>query len=93
MEKINYKDYWCYKEIREYGHKVEVKQGEKGVEVIIRFYDDDIYTDFLIEEFYVLDEKMLVVTNQGEDITECLEFTQTIEECVKGCLYYFWSRY
>lgn len=90
---MNYKDYWCYKEIIEYGYIVDVKKEKEEVELTIKFDDGDTYTSFLIKEFEVLGDKMLMVYNEDEDITECLDFTQTIDECIKGCLHYFWSRF
>lgn len=90
----NYKDYWAYKEMTEYGYKVEVNKDS----VIIYYEDGDIYTNFKFNyddesEFYLVYDCKGDLNSEGECINDELEEYDTYDEVVKQCLHYFWTRY
>ena len=96
MNKEDIKKYWCYEELkkRNYNIKIEEKKRQVKVSIISKY---DCYT-FTIKNYnYNLDTITIsgynVYDMQGYDITNYLEFTETIEDCVKGVLYHFYTRY
>lgn len=93
------KKYWAYEEIISHGYKITFKDIKDGVRVSIsdkygieasfkvKSYRYDLDT-FSVDGYNVYD-----ITNGNKDITEALDYTETIEDCVKGALYYFNTRY
>ena len=94
----SYKDYWAYKEVsKNWESEVEVYHNRDnepvGAKVII-WYDkgeNDKYAEFKIErdeeygDWFVYDDGML--------INDSMDYTDTLEDCIKGCFYYFHTRY
>jgi hypothetical protein len=98
MEKLNLeniKKYWAYQNVAK-NHKVTIKETKDGAKVTIsdkygveamfniKYYCYDMET-FTVEGYSVYDSNY--------NITDKLEFVDTINECVKGCMYYFDTRY
>lgn len=94
----SYKDYWAYKEVsKNWESEVEVYHNRDnepvGAKVIV-WYDkgeNDKYAEFKIErdeeygDWFVYDDGML--------INDSMDYTDTLEDCIKGCFYYFHTRY
>ena len=94
MKKISMSDdvkqYWAYKEIKKNKYKVELlKDKENNIIIKIKDYINDLITTFKIVEF----ENMLFIYNDNELINDEVDFTNTVDECVKSSIYYFSTRY
>lgn len=89
-------EYWCYKEITARGYKVDITDSS----VSIYFPDGDLYAHFTFkrdedesDEYWYVYNHNDKKDSKGECINGALEYTDTYEDVVNGCLYYFWSRY
>ena len=90
----NIKKYWATQELLNYGYKLVVKRNKKSAKVIIKFSDGDIYTQFKIEQDDIMGDEVCVVYDEcNEDITDYLDYTSTIDDCIKGCIYRFITCY
>jgi len=95
-----YKNNWAYQKTAEnYPVDVEVN-GDQSAHIIIWFDEDkeDKYAEFEIKKVKDEDEYWYSVGlidsySETEFITEDLEFTDTMDECIQGCFYYFQSRF
>lgn len=95
-EKI--KNYWCYGEITKNGYKIAVSRKKNtyngfNYNVSIKFSDGDAYADFKIVEFNDEMGASFLVYNNDMVINEEMDYTDTLEDCINGCLYYFHTRY
>jgi hypothetical protein len=89
------KNYWAYQEVVK-NYKVSIKETKDGARVTIsdkygveamfsiNYYSYDLDT-FTVEGYSVYDRHY--------NITEELEYTENINDCVKGSIYYFNTRY
>lgn len=94
-----YKNNWAYQQTAK-NYPVDVKvNGDQSAHIIIWFDEDkdDKYAEFEIKKVKVADEYSYIVRllddYGGDCITEDLEFTDTMDECIQGCFYYFQSRF
>ena len=88
------KKYWCYNDISK-NYNIKIKELKNSVNVFINYLDG---VKFEIEKINVNNENLFIIfdtTNKDykKNITNCLEYIDTIEDCIKGCLYYFNTRY
>ena len=90
----DYKEYWFYNDTKSVGYEIVVEITSDGDAIVsIHFPDGDLYTDFFIEKI-VLDYKTFYMIHNGEEIiNEELDFTDTLNDCICGCFYYFATRY
>lgn len=91
------KKYWCYDDILKNHHNISIKELKNNIVRIVisdkygvdaTFYVKPYKYDFdgfSISGFSVLDRHL--------DITSELEYTDTLNECIKGALYYYNTRY
>lgn len=91
--------YWAYNDIESHGYKISFKDTKDSV--IVNISDKyGVQARFKIKSYkYNLDTfdikgySIYDITNCIRDITNELEYTETLEDCVKGVLYYFNTRY
>lgn len=101
----SYKDYWAYKDVsKNWESDVEIYKDSNfeptGAKVII-WYDKDAndkYAEFRIErdeEFgdWFVYEETDTGKKGGRMINDLLDYTDNLEACIKGCFYYFNTRY
>ena len=87
----NVKNYWAFKEIEErYKITIKEKANVKGATITID-YLGGVKFNIIKETFQ--DMIFYRVKDNYGDITQELEYTDTLEETVKSCLYYFITRY
>lgn len=86
----NIKKYWATQELLDYGYKLAIKRNKKSAKVIVKFNDGDIYTQFKIEKaidmYFIYDE-------WGDNITDTFDYTDSMDDCIKSCIYAFITRY
>lgn len=86
----NVKSYWATRKVLEYGYKLKIKQNKNSTKVIILFPDGEIYTQFKIEKaidmYFIYDE-------WGDNITDTFDYTDSMDDCIKSCMYAFITRY
>lgn len=87
----DYTEYWAYQKVKEYGYKTKVDK----TSVTIFFPDGDIYTKFTLKKVPAdeFGDEFYLVYDHGYNITEELDYTDTWNEAVCGCFYYFITRY
>lgn len=96
-------NYWATKEVIEYGYDITLavrqeKEDRKIYDLKILFDDGDLYAGFEIIEFYP-DKELFETKNSylvkldDEYINDEMEFTDTLDECINGCIYYFHTRF
>lgn len=78
------KDFWAYKEVSK-NYKVKADK----TKVTILWKDGTVYTEYEIKEI----DGSYLVYNQGELINDEMDFTETLLECQRGCIYHFHTRY
>lgn len=87
----NVKNYWAYKEIEErYKITIREKANEKGATITIDYLGGVKFN--IIKETFQNITFYRAFDNYG-DITQELEYTDTLEDIIKSCLYYFITRY
>ena len=90
----NIRNYWATQELLDYGYKLVIKRSKKSAKVIIKFNDGEIYTQFKIEQDNIMGDEMCVVYDEwNDDITDYLDYTSTIDDCIKGCVCRFITCY
>jgi hypothetical protein len=89
------KNYWAYQDVSK-NYKINVKETKDGARVTIsdkygveamfsiKHYNIKLDT-FTVEGYQIYDRHY--------EITSELEYTENINDCVKGCIYYFNTRY
>ena len=88
-----YKEYWAYQEVTK-NWESDVKTFRDGATVTIWYNkaQNDPYAEFRIEYddgyWYVYDD-----TQGGMLINTAMDYTDTLEDCIRGCFYYFHTRY
>lgn len=100
--KLKYKDYWAYKEVTK-NWKSDVKTDNDLFAEVVIWFDKkakDVYARFEIEKYIVpecnISSYMVsLVYSDGDKIpiNDSLEFTDTINECIESCFYYFHTRF
>lgn len=98
MQKIDLesiKNYWCYEDIKK-NNNINIKELKDRIRVNI--YDKyGVNATFYIKQYnYNFDSFSISgfnVFDKDINITEELEFTDSINDCIKGVLYYFNTRY
>jgi hypothetical protein len=98
MEKLNLeqiKNYWAYQDVSK-NYKINIKETKDGARVTI----SDKYgveAMFKVKRYsYNLDTMTVEgysVYDRADNITEELDYSENINDCVKGCIYYFSTRY
>lgn len=103
--KVNEKvlNYWAAEEVLKNGYKLKLKKSKslKDRNVYsfkILFPDGDVYANFEIVEFFPEAElnetkNSYIIKEFSEYITEELEFTDSLNECLESCIYRFYTRY
>ena len=98
MKNDSIKKYWCYGEITKNGYKISISRKKNTYNafnyyISIKFSDGDAYADFKIIEFNDEMGNNFLVYNNDMIINEEMDYTDTLDNCIKGCLYYFYTRY
>lgn len=95
------KNSWQYKRLKELEYDVELyRVDEQNTKLVIYFPDGDIYAKFLIHKNISIDfDEMYFIYDIGstekykENITYEVDFTDSYDDCVISCMYYFLTRY
>ena len=98
----SYKDYWAYKEVSR-NWKSDIKTSGEITDIFI-WYDkkaNDLYAHFQIKHVHMDDSKwgdfymVYLIDSDGDksNITESLDFTGDLNECIESCFYYFSTRF
>lgn len=87
------RNYWGTQEVLDRGYQIRIEREEELVTITIG--DEEWYTKFFIGHNKFEDDEWYSVyhsngwANKRFNITEELEFTNSFDECIKGCMYYF----
>ncbi len=100
---MTYKEYWAYQEVtKNWESDIVISEDGKSATVTIWYdkSDNDIYATFEIMLFTVDDIEnsdtwFIYDTTGGEHmiLNDYVDFTETLDECIKSCFYYFHTRY
>ena len=91
-ESKRWQDSWQYKRIIELGYIVDVTDDS----VTIKFDDGDVYANFkLIPPDNPSDpyDEWMAKDSYGDIVSTSFDYTDSYDEIVTGCLYYFLTRY
>lgn len=84
------RNYWGYEKLVDLGYKIslyEIKENEYLIKIKGNNYDVKFNITMFEDTYFVKDN------NQNIDITEELDFTRKLNECIKSIIYYFSTRY
>lgn len=95
------KNSWQYKKLKELDYYVKLsRENKKDTKLTIYFPDGDIYTKFIIHKDVSIDfDDMYFIYDIGSDenykenITYEVDYTDTYDDCIISCMYYFLTRY
>ena len=92
-----YTDFWAYKDtIKNYNVDVNANESTGTASIYIYFDDGDVYAHFEITYPQDFDDYLVYdVSESGrkKSITGDLEYSQTLNDCICSCFYYFQTRY
>lgn len=88
------KNFWATQEIIERGYKIKItrKYGNATVEIKTNGSTDAKF-EIIHYEYKDFDLEGYSVYDGFDEITEYLDFTDTLDECINGCIYYYYTRY
>lgn len=90
----NVKNYWATRKILECGYKLNIKQNKTNATVMILFPDGEVYTQFKIVRDNLDDDIFYSIYDEwGDNITDTFDYTDSMDDCIKSCIYAFMTRY
>lgn len=90
----NVKSYWATRKVLECGYKLKIKQNKDNAMVTILFPDGEIYTRFKIVRDNLDDDVFYSIYDEWNDnITDTFDYTCSMDDCIKSCIYAFITRY
>lgn len=96
---LTYEDYWAYKEVTKNWESDVITNGRiTDITIWYNKKENDAYARFQIKEFHDVEYTGYLVyevydDGDKENITDQLDFTDTLNNCIESCFYYFHTRY